>query len=86
MSSNTQGASRAGQARGATPRLSDTPCPVDQQPRNAGQYLCRHCWFALTPQARRALNRRDALAGQRLRELHRQLNNGVPLNEISVTP
>jgi hypothetical protein len=87
MTSSTSGTSRAAKlARGATPRLSETPCPVDQQPRNAGQYLCCGCWFTLTPAARRALYKRDALAGQRLRELHQQLGRGVPLGEVSVTP
>lgn len=54
MTGRENAASRAfAQARGATPpRLADTPCPVDQQPRNAGQYLCRACWFALSPQRR----------------------------------
>ncbi|MGC9540219.1 hypothetical protein [Streptomyces sp. UG1] len=54
--------------------------------KTPGQYLCRSCWFRLTPAARRALNRPDSGAYGRLRALYRQLEDGVPLGEIEVSP
>lgn len=55
--------------------------------RRPGQYLCPPCWNQLPPPVRRALTRRGdrgkALA--RLRQLHNQLENGVPLDEIRIT-
>lgn len=69
-------------------RAGDTAraCPACSAPKPARHYLCRGCWFALNPATRRALNRHDPLAGQRLLELHRQLRRDVPLAEITVTP
>jgi hypothetical protein len=49
-------------------------------------YLCGNCWSLLSNPARRALNRRDTQAFARLRELHQQLDAGVPLAQIQVTP
>jgi hypothetical protein len=49
-------------------------------------YLCRNCWSSLPAPARRALSRRDSAAFARLRELHQQLDAGVPLADIQVTP
>jgi len=53
--------------------------------RAPGQYLCRTCWFALPDGARRLLNRRDTRAYARLRQLHAQLDQDVPLAEIRIT-
>lgn len=62
------------------------PCPKCREPKNPAHYLCRACWFSLSAAARRALNRRDTIAAQRLLELHRQIRRQVPLAEIVVTP
>lgn len=61
-------------------------CPSCKTPKTTSHYLCRTCWFTLTLAARRALNRRDAQASVRLRELYRQLQDGVPLAEVVITP
>lgn len=61
------------------------PCPSCGVPRNGRHYLCHTCWFALPKAARGPLLRRDAQAGQRLRELYRQIQDGVPLPEIRIT-
>lgn len=67
--------------------MTTTPCPSCKTGRKGpGKYLCLNCWTTLTNTARRALNRRDSKAFARLRELHRQLDAGVPLAEIKVTP
>lgn len=63
-----------------------TPCHGCGNPRPPRTYLCRNCWALLPAPARRALNRRDKTAFLRLRELHKQLDAGVPLTEIQVTP
>jgi hypothetical protein len=49
-------------------------------------YLCGNCWSRLSAATRRALNRRDDRAVARLRDLHNQLDAGIPLEEIKVTP
>lgn len=49
-------------------------------------YLCGNCWGRLSAATRRALNRKDSRAVARLRELHQQLDAGIPLEEIQVTP
>jgi len=54
--------------------------------RRPGQYLCPGCWGQLPDRAQRSLNRRDRLALARLRELHDQLAEGLPLHEIDVAP
>jgi len=61
-----------------------SPCPACEGEKHDRQYLCRGCWWELPPAARRALNRRDNLAVRRLASLREQLNNGVPLAEISI--
>jgi hypothetical protein len=67
--------------------MTATRCPsCPSGMKGPGKYLCLGCWSGLTMTARRALNRRDGKAMTRLRELHRQLTNGVPLGEIQVTP
>jgi hypothetical protein len=60
-------------------------CPACGGDKPAPLYLDRGCWFTLQPAARTALNRRDALASQRLRELYRQLQDGVALHLIEIT-
>jgi hypothetical protein len=65
--------------------LTAPPCPACEEPKPARLYLCGGCWVTLTRAARTALNRRDALASQRLRELYRQLQEGVALHLIEVT-
>jgi len=62
----------------------NNPCHNCRTPRPPRMYLCRNCWALLSNPARRALNRADNHA--RLRELHHQLDAGVPLAEIQVTP
>ena len=64
----------------------NTPCHSCRNPRPPRMYLCRNCWHLLPAPARRALNRRDSKAFARLRELHKQLDAGVTLTEIRVTP
>lgn len=62
-------------------------CPACRtSPRRPGQYLCPDCWGQLPARAQRSLNRRDRLALPRLRELHDQLAEGIPLTEIDVAP
>lgn len=64
-----------------------TPCPTKcGNHRAPRQYLCPGCWSSLPAPTQTALNRSDYLALARLRELHRQLDRGVPLTEITVTP
>jgi hypothetical protein len=55
--------------------------------RRPGQYLCPACWGQLPRPTQRALTRRGdrSLALARLRQLHAQLANGVPLDEIRIT-
>lgn len=62
------------------------PCHNCRTPRPPRMYLCGNCWSSLSATARRALNRRDKSAFLRLRELHKQLDAGVPLADIQVTP
>lgn len=61
-------------------------CPSCKGPRSSHQYLCRGCWFQVPKGGRAALTRRDDKALTRLRELLAQLDNGVPLGEIAITP
>lgn len=66
--------------------VTTTPCRSCKTPKTSRIYLCANCWNALTNATRRALNRRDSKAFARLRELHQQIDSGVPLAEIQVTP
>ncbi|WP_433467016.1 hypothetical protein [Spirillospora sp. CA-128828] len=59
-------------------------CPACHGAKERRHYLCRGCWRALRAPVRAALNRRDAHAGVRLLQLHRQLQQEVPLCEIEV--
>lgn len=64
-----------------------TPCPACRsRERGTGKYLCYGCWHGLPLRARRALQRHDVKATDRLQELYRQIARGVPLAEIEVTP
>lgn len=66
--------------------MNPPKCPVDSAAKPARMYLCRGCWYTLRPAARRALNKRDMHATNRLRELYRQIHDDVPLHEIAITP
>ncbi|WP_326729011.1 hypothetical protein [Streptomyces phaeochromogenes] len=66
--------------------MATTPCRSCRTPKPSRIYLCAGCWAALTAETRRSLNRRDSKALARLRELHQQIDAGVPLAEIGVTP
>lgn len=61
-------------------------CPACEAPKAKTQYLCRPCWFTLSPAARTALKRTDMLAFRRLSGLLEQIRKGVPLSEIEVAP
>lgn len=60
------------------------PCPACPRTRAAGHYLCAVCWFALSADARRQLNRRDGQAIDRLQQLYARVQEGVPLSEIQI--
>ncbi|MFB6423654.1 hypothetical protein ACFCXC_18200 [Streptomyces microflavus] len=63
-----------------------TTCPgCRTRPKGTGRYLCLSCWSTLPMPTRRELRRRDPQAFARLRSLHTQLDQGVPLTEIAVT-
>jgi hypothetical protein len=62
-----------------------TPCRSCQAQKPLRLYLCPACWGQLPALARRALNQRDSKAIARLRELHHQIDAGVPLGEVRVT-
>jgi hypothetical protein len=66
------------------PGAARTPCPACSGTKPRQHYLCRHCWWQLSPAARHALNRRDSKATLRRLQLHRQLTDGVPLEEIQI--
>lgn len=66
--------------------MANTPCRKCRTPKPPRMYLCGTCWQALPAPTRCALNRRDSRAMFRLRELHKQIDAGVPLAEIGVTP
>lgn len=61
-----------------------TPCPNCRGNRSPRQYLCRTCWFALTPAARAALKRTGPGAVQRLQALYDQIHAGTPLADIKI--
>jgi hypothetical protein len=52
--------------------------------RRPGQYLCPPCWRGLTAAARRALNRNDRRALERMHSLHTQLRGGRRLDQIEI--
>ncbi|MFG2372589.1 hypothetical protein ACGFY9_14060 [Streptomyces sp. NPDC048504] len=65
--------------------MAPTRCPAcPDGMKGPGKYLCITCWYALSDVTRRALNRRDSLAFGRLRQLHRQIADGVLLAEIRI--
>lgn len=61
-------------------------CPCCPRTRANGQYLCGVCWRRLPPAARARLSTRDSRAFARLRELHRQIDAQVPLENVQVSP
>ncbi|WP_433465722.1 hypothetical protein [Spirillospora sp. CA-128828] len=62
------------------------PCPSCKTPRkNSRHYLCEGCWWTLPKAARGPLLRRDDQAAARLRQLYRQIEDGVPLHKIEIT-
>jgi hypothetical protein len=63
-----------------------TRCPACEGSKQPSHYLCPADWRQLTPATRSALWRRDGKAPLRLLELMRQINDHVPLAEITVTP
>lgn len=67
--------------------MANTRCPgCLSGVKGPGKYLCLGCWNTLPMAQRRLLNRRDSRAIDRLQELYRQTAEGVPLDEIQVTP
>lgn len=62
-----------------------SPCPSCSSAKGPGKYLCPSCWSALTGPAQRALSRHDDRALTRLRELHNQIGQGVPLPDVSIS-
>ncbi|MGY1498577.1 hypothetical protein ACW4TU_18590 [Streptomyces sp. QTS52] len=67
--------------------MTNTRCPgCPSGMKGPGKYLCLGCWNTLPMTQRRLLNRRDNRARGRLQELYRQTAQGVPLDEIQVTP
>lgn len=67
--------------------MTATRCPgCPSGMKGPGKYLCLGCWNSLSMPTRRALNRRDRQARERLRELYDQINAGVSLHRIEVTP
>lgn len=59
-------------------------CPACRRRRARTHYLCPVCWYALTPDTRRQLLRRDAGAIRRLRQLYEQIGAGTPLADIHI--
>lgn len=66
--------------------LGPARCYACKDPKEEDHYLCRVCWPKLSPETRKALNRRDRKASLRLRELSRAIFRETPLSEIQVTP
>jgi hypothetical protein len=67
-------------------RTTTTPCRVCRTPKPVRQYLCPTCWAGLSGPARHALIRRDSMALARLRDLYRQIDAGMALADVRVTP
>jgi hypothetical protein len=63
-----------------------TRCPACEGSKQPSHYLCPADWRQLSHATRSALWRRDGTAELRLLGLMRQINDGVPLSEITVTP
>ncbi|MCP9947341.1 hypothetical protein [Actinomadura madurae] len=57
-------------------------CGGEKSPRH---YVCRPCWRLLPAETQRRLYRKDPAAFRRLSDLHEQLRNNMPLNEIEVS-
>ncbi|GAA4626985.1 hypothetical protein GCM10023196_037430 [Actinoallomurus vinaceus] len=67
-------------------RPPSAKCRSCKGPSQPGLYVCTRCWEILSNDARLALCRRDTLAVQRHRELNSQIDRGVPLRSIEITP
>lgn len=64
-----------------------TRCPVRcGRDKGTGKYLCYDCWKQLRLPVRRALQRTDMKAMDRLQQLYDQIARDVPLAEITVSP
>lgn len=61
------------------------PCPGCNGKRKPRTYVCENCWWLLKPWVRTALRLRDDLATARLMQLRRQLNTGVPMEDVEVS-
>jgi hypothetical protein len=48
--------------------------------------VCGPCWYRLARWVRVALCRRDGLALERVRDLHAQIDAGIPIELIEVRP
>lgn len=59
-------------------------CRACKGPRHASHYLCRDCWGSLPRAARTALTQRGPQALARLRSLHDQIDEGLPLSAICI--
>jgi hypothetical protein len=60
-------------------------CPACPRTRNRGHYLCPTCWRTLPAITRGRLALSDPHAFRRLRELHGQIAEHVPLAIIRVS-
>jgi len=69
-----------------TRRTDERPLPLLPNPPTSAHVRLPHLLGPTPAAARRALNRRDSHAHARLRELHNQLDAGIPLAEIRVSP
>lgn len=61
-------------------------CPVCDAHKHAHQHLCRSCWGLVPEEMRRNLTRKDDLAGVRRLQFDGQLEDGVPLAELRISP
>ncbi|MCE7081195.1 hypothetical protein [Streptomyces sp. ST2-7A] len=70
-----------------TPRGAFTgrPCRSCGTRIRARLYLCATCWDRLPANSRRALSHRGPTAMRRLRALYDRIDEGWPLEEITIT-
>ena len=67
--------------------MSEKAGPICQgcgKSRNPRQYLCADCWWLLKPWVRTSLLKRDDAAMVRRLQLHGQIRDGRPLEDIEV--
>lgn len=60
-------------------------CPCCGMGREEGKYLCASCWGRIPESERAKLRKQGRLAGVRLIELIKQLQTGVPPEEVRVS-